>query len=201
MDDSDSTLIRLISIFVLLGFSGFFSSCEAAFFSLNPLQISNLRANKGKTGNLVYSLLEHPKDLLVAIYVGNELVNVAISALSTSIAYSLLGNFGISVAIGVGTFILLLFGEIIPKTLSLKYAETYTLLAAYPLKWFTISIRPAQSLLVSLSEMLIRKLDLRPEPSDSNVMSDDELKTMVLNLKTFVMLYMILQKCTKMAKE
>ena len=115
----------------------------------------------------------------MAIYIGNEVVNVAISAISTSIAYTLFGNFGISIAIGLGTFILLLFGEIIPKTLSLKYAESYTLFAAYFLTGYTIIVRPAQKLLTALSNQLINKLDLGKPSNGPEAMSDEELKTMV----------------------
>ena len=179
MDDSDSTLIRLISILALLGLSSFFSACEAAFFSLNPLQISNLKKTKGKSGESVQALLNNPRDLLIAIYIGNEVVNVAISALSTSIAYTRFGNLGISIAIGIGTFVLLLFGEIIPKTLSLKYAESYTLFASWPLTRYAAIVRPIQKLLTSLSNRLLQKLDLEKQNNGSDTMSDDELKTMV----------------------
>lgn len=179
MDDSDSTLIRSSIVLVLLVCSAFFSACEAAFFSLNPLQLRTLKERKGRTGKLVYSLLEKPRELLVTIYIGNELVNIAISALVTSIAYKMFGGIGVSIAIGIGTFLLLLFGEVLPKTLSLQFAEAFSLFAAYPLKWFHSLVQPAQKLLVTIAEKLMSWLGLRPDMKENSFLTDEEFKTMV----------------------
>lgn len=164
---------------VLLGLSAFFSACEAAFFSLNQLQLAGLKESKGKPGQLVNELLKTPKELLVTIYIGNEVVNVAISALVTSIAIKIFGNFGVALAIGAGTFLLLLFGEIVPKTLSFRFAETYSLIAVYPLTSFSRIVRPAQKYLVKTAEICIKKLNLGMPPQAPSIISEEEFKTIV----------------------
>jgi CBS domain containing-hemolysin-like protein len=166
-------------VLILLVCSAFFSACEAAFFSLGPLQLRALREKKGKTGPLVCSLLEKPRELLVTIYIGNELVNIAISALVTSIAYQMFGGVGVSIAIGIGTFLLLLFGEVLPKTISLQYAEVFSSIAAYPLKGFYLLVRPAQKLLVKTAEKLMSRMGLQPDTGAEAIITDEEFKTMV----------------------
>ena len=178
MDESDSTFIRLVISIVLLGFSGFFSACEAAFFSLNALQLETLK-KKGKTGKLVYSLLQEPRRLLVSIYIGNEIVNVAISAIATSIAYQTFGNIGVSIAIGVATFLLLLIGEIIPKTLSMHFAEVYVLFSARPLKCFSVLVQPLQKFLVFFSELIMKMFGWEDKKDSDQKISDEEIKAMV----------------------
>jgi len=179
LDEPDSLIFRSILLFALLGCSAFFSACEVAFFSLNQLQVSSLKDKKGVFGRLVFSLLSKPRELLVTIYIGNEIVNVAISALTTSIAYNALGNLGVALAIGVGTFLLLLFGEIIPKTFSFKFAETYTLIAAFPLSWFGVFVRPIQKLFVGIGEWLMKLCDLDDLNKGSDFITDEEIKTIV----------------------
>ena len=101
---------------------------------------------KGRSGRLVHSLLQNPRGLLITIYIGNELVNIAISVVITSVAISLFGSAGVGIAIGISTFLLLFLGEIVPKSISLKYAQPYALFAAYPLKAFANIVQPAQKL-------------------------------------------------------
>ena len=180
MDESDSLLIRAFLFVALMGCSAFFSACEVAFFSLNPLQLNELNDTRGKAGKLVHQLLENPRELLVTIYIGNELANVAISALAASIAVALFGNLGIGIAVGTGTFLLLLFGEILPKTLSLRFAETYSLIAAYPLKGFANIVRPIQKLLVKIGDRLLVKMGLDMDNQEDATITDEELK-MVLS--------------------
>ena len=175
----EDILPRLTILVALLFCSAFFAACEAAFYSLNSLQLSALKANKGRSGALVNSLLSEPRKLLVTIYIGNEVANVGASAITTSIAISLLGNIGVGIAIGVGTFILLLFGEIMPKTLGLKFAETYSILAAYPLKLFFTIVRPVQKILIRAAESTLTLLGINYLPQKDTVLTEDELRAIV----------------------
>ena len=164
---------------ILLFFSGFFSACEAAFFSLNPIQISQMREHKGRAGRLVHSLLGKPRELLITIYIGNELVNIATSVVATAMAIKIFGNVGIGVAIGVGTFLLLIFGEIVPKSLSLRYAESYSLLACYPLTLFYKVVQPPRKFLTHLSEKVLTALGFAAIAPKTSPISDDEFRAMV----------------------
>jgi CBS domain containing-hemolysin-like protein len=162
---------------VLLGFSAFFAACEAAFYSLSPLQLSAMKTSR--SGILVNSLLSEPRKLLVTIYIGNEIVNVATSVITTSIAIGLFGNIGVGIAIGVGTFILLLFGEIAPKTLGLRFAETFSLVAAYPLKIFFIIVKPIQKVLMDAAEFTLKLFGFSHLQQLDLALSEDELRTIV----------------------
>ena len=74
-----------------------------------------MEEKKGRSGRLVHSLLQKPRELLITIYIGNELVNIGISVVITSITITLFGSIGVGIAIGVGTLLLLFLGEIVPK--------------------------------------------------------------------------------------
>ncbi len=99
-------LFRLLLLFILLLMSAFFSAAEVAFFSLSRLQVESLREHGGKAGRVVAALLERPRRLLVTIYTGNELVNVAIAAVSTIVALHFFRQSGVAVAVGASTLVL-----------------------------------------------------------------------------------------------
>ena len=175
----DSILPRSLLLLVLFLLSAFFSACEAAFFSLSPLQLTEMKEKRSRSGSLVNSLLAKPRELLITIYIGNELVNIAISVLTTSIAIALFGNMGVGIAIGVGTFLLLIFGDIVPKSMSIKMAQSYALIAAYPLKLFYNIVHPPQQFLTGLAEKFINKLGIRSLSQKESAITDEEFRTMV----------------------
>ncbi|MCZ6513876.1 MAG: hemolysin family protein [Nitrospinae bacterium] len=174
----DIILPRSILLGILLAFSAFFAACEAAFFSLNPAQLAIIKETRGRGGQLINFLLEKPRELLITIYIGNELVNIAISALVTSIALKLFGDIGLAIAIGVGTFLILMFGEIVPKSLSLNFAEKFALFAARPLNLFYRLVLPIQKRFTRLAEIIMSGIGILPK-SKNNRISDEEFTTMV----------------------
>jgi len=99
--------------------------------------------------------------------------------LITSLSLHLFGNAGVAVAIGVGTFLILLFGEIVPKSLSLTFSERFALLAAHPLSWFAWMVRPFQRRLTWLAESLIALFGIHPVYEPPAPISDMEFRTMV----------------------
>jgi putative hemolysin len=174
----DIILPRSILLGILLGFSAFFAACEAAFFSLNQAQLASIKETRGRGGQLINSLLEKPRELLITIYIGNELVNIAISALATSIALKLFGDTGLAIAIGVGTFLILLFGEIVPKSLSLNFAEKFALFAARPLNLFYRLVLPIQKLFTRLAESIMSLVGILPKKKEDRI-SDEEFTSMI----------------------
>ncbi|QPJ66854.1 MAG: HlyC/CorC family transporter [Candidatus Nitrohelix vancouverensis] len=175
----DPILPRSILLFILLCCSAFFSACEAAFFSLNSLQTEDLKEKKGRSGRFVHELLEKPRDLLITIYIGNELVNIGCSVVVTSIAITLFGSIGVGIAIGVGTLLLLIFGEIFPKSLSLKSAAPYALIAAYPLKIFSVLVHPARRFFTHIAEKFIAMIGFGKLVDKDSMITDEEFKAMV----------------------
>ncbi len=174
----DIILPRSILLVILLGFSAFFAACEAAFFSLNQAQLAAMKEKRGRGGQLISHLLEKPRELLITIYIGNELVNIAISALVTSIALKLFESTGLAIAIGVGTFLILLFGEIIPKSLSLNFAEKFALFAARPLNLFYRLVHPVQQLFTRLAEFVTTSIGILHKSRDERI-SDEEFTSMI----------------------
>jgi magnesium and cobalt exporter, CNNM family len=174
----DIILPRSILLAILLGFSAFFAACEAAFFSLNQAQLASMKETRGRGGQLINFLLEKPRELLITIYIGNELVNIAISALATSIALKLFEDAAIAIAIGVGTFLILLFGEIVPKSLSLNFAEKFALFAARPLNLFYRLVLPIQKLFTRLAEIIMSWVGIIPRKKD-DLISDEEFTSMI----------------------
>jgi len=175
----ESILPRILTLTLLLVLSAFFSACEAAFFSLTSFQLKELKEKKGRWGLITSNLLEKPRELLITIYIGNELVNISVSVITTSIFITKFGNLGIGIAIGVSTFLLLVFGEIIPKSLSLQFPQTYALSASYPLRLFAFIVQPVQILLTSLAEKFISLMGISLRKNKETTITDDEFRTMV----------------------
>ncbi|MZG31422.1 MAG: HlyC/CorC family transporter [Nitrospinae bacterium] len=175
----DSLISRSLILLFLLLCSAFFSACEVAYFSLNSLQLNEMSENKGRMGRIVNSLLEKPRELLITIYIGNEFVNIAISVVITSIAINIFGSIGVGIAIGGGTLLLLVFGDIIPKSISIKYAQPYALFAAYPLKAFAQLVQPAQKLFTVWTEKIIGSMGILPHGIKESPITDEEFRAMV----------------------
>jgi putative hemolysin len=175
----ESLFSRSLLLVFLLLCSAFFSACEVAYFSLNSLQLNEMSEKKGRLGRTVNSLLEKPRELLITIYIGNEFVNIAISVVVTSIAINIFGNLGVGIAIGVGTLLLLVFGDIIPKSISLKFAQPYALFSAYPLTIFAKVVQPAQKLFSIWTEKVISFIGILPHGLKESPITDEEFRAMV----------------------
>ncbi len=172
-----SLIFRFTLLIVFLTISAFFSACEAAFFSLTKVRVAALK-EKGKRGEIVASLLEKPRRLLISIYLGNDFINVAISAVVASLCLHIFGNKGLSVAIGAGTLLLLFFGDIAPKTFAIKNNEKVALFSAYPIKLFSALIYPIQAIFTAIANRAIlifggKRLD------DEPVITEEEIMTMI----------------------
>lgn len=131
----DSDLVSLILTLVLLILSAFFSSSEAAFLSVQHTRIAHLISEGVPGAKQVAEMIEQPERMLSTILLGNNLVNVAFTALVTIFFVGALGaGRGILVATVAGTVVLLIFGEIIPKSIAIRKSESTALLYARPLK-------------------------------------------------------------------
>ena len=117
----------LIALFILLCLSAFFSASETALMSLGKIRIRHLREAKVKGAETVGVLVDNPGNLLGAILVGNNVVNISASALATSLAITFFGNTGVGIATGIMTLLVLVFGEITPKSLAVTYSEQISL--------------------------------------------------------------------------
>jgi CBS domain containing-hemolysin-like protein len=134
---------------------------------------------KGRLGRIVNSLLEKPRELLITIYIGNEFVNIAVSVVVTSIAINIFGSLGVGIAIGLGTLLLLIFGDIVPKSISIKFAQPYALISAYPLQFFAKIVQPAQKLFTIWTEKIIGSMGILPHGLKESPITDEEFRAMV----------------------
>jgi len=172
---SPETLIEVVVMIVLLLLSGLISGSEVAFFSLEPKDISELEAEENKANQQILDLLRFPKRLLATILIANNLVNVAIIILSTTIINNIF-DFSNHLAIGFTiqviavTFLLLLFGEVIPKVYSNRNSKKITQLMAYPLIILRKAFLPLSLTLVRSTNFIGKRLHRK-----SDNISVDEL--------------------------
>ena len=108
--------IELATLAVLIGLSGFFSGLEVALVGVRKSKVIQLFNEKEKGSKALHKLKTNPSWMMSSVNLGNNLVNVGSSALATSVAIRLFGNDGLGIAVGVMTFLILVFGEITPKT-------------------------------------------------------------------------------------
>ena len=155
--------IAIFIVFLLLIGSALISGSEVAFFYLSPSDKKNLAEKDSRRSRLVLHLLNNPERLLGTILVANNFINVGIVILSAYIMNSLM-DFGTSrslqfiIQVVVVTFILLLFGEILPKLYANLYAMKFSLLMALPLKFFERLFYPISSLLIGSTAIVNKRL-------------------------------------------
>ena len=141
---STETVVSIVLIGVFLLLSAFFSSSEAAFLSLQRTRLNYLVTNNIPGAKRVHDMVNNTERLLSTILLGNNLVNVAFTAVVTALAVKWLkeGPVAVAAATIVGTGLLLIFGEIIPKSIAVKKAERVSFLYARPLKSIELSLYP-----------------------------------------------------------
>ena len=175
MDNPDSYHIAVaVSLFALLGLSAFFSASETAFSSLNRIKLKN-RAAKNRRARLTLKLLDAYDKLLSSILIGNNIVNIASSALATVLFMELFGAKGVSIATVVMTALVLIFGEISPKTLAKESPETLAIRFAPLLQFFIIIFTPLNYLTGAWKKLIVK---IFPPKGDRSV-TEDELLTFV----------------------
>jgi len=129
-------------LLVLIVLSGFFSSSETALFSISKARARHLAKEGGKTNQLIKKMKEDPHRLLSTILIGNNLVNIGASALATAITIDLVSNNAVGIATGVMTFLILVFGEIFPKSVATRNNVLVAKATIIPLFWLSILFYP-----------------------------------------------------------
>jgi len=184
LDPSDVT--QLIILFVLLLLSAFFSSAETALTTVNKIRIQNLAEEDVKGAKTVSKLIENPTKLLSAILIGNNIVNLSASSLATTLAVNICQSLGVpdgaSVGAGIATFVLtilvLIFGEITPKSLATIYAEKISLAYGTIIYFITQLLTPVIFVINKLSYSLLKLL--RVDTSYKGItITETELRTIV----------------------
>ncbi len=108
--------IEIVSLIILIGLSGFFSGLEVALVGIRKSKVLQLVKENARGSKALHKLKSNPGRMMASVNLGNNLVNVASTALATNVALRIFGNDGLAIAIGIMTFLILVFGEITPKT-------------------------------------------------------------------------------------
>ena len=167
-------IVGIISIIFLIILSAFFSSSELAIISINRAVIRE-KARKGdRRAQLLDKLLQNPDTVVSAIVIGNNLVNVLASILAGAISTQVFGNIGLGIATAVMTLLLLVFGEITPKSVGIRN-EKFALRVARPVYVITRLFGPFSIGLSSLSRFLAKnifgKKEINPPVTEEEIMA------------------------------
>lgn len=176
MDSSDA--IQLVILFVLLGLSAFFSSAETSLTTVNKMRIRTLIEEGNKRAVKVSKILDNPGKMLSAVLIGNNIVNISASSLATVLATKLFGSSGAGIATGILTLLILIFGEITPKSLATLYAEKISLAYAGIILFIMNIFTPLIFLINKLSHGLLLLLHINPAKKVA-AMTESELRTIV----------------------
>jgi CBS domain containing-hemolysin-like protein len=133
---------QIVVLSVLLLLSGFFSSAETALFSISKAKAIHLAKEKGYSNSLIKKMKDDPHRLLSTILIGNNVVNVGASALATAITLNLVASNAVGIATGVMTFLILIFGEIFPKSIATRNNVLIARMVIIPLYWLSIMFTP-----------------------------------------------------------
>ena len=175
MNESELSIVVIGLVFLI--FSAFFSSSEAAFLSLQKTRLAHLVNTEVAGARRVADMIQEPERLLATILLGNNLVNVAFAALVTVVIVPLLGEGrGVIVATAVATVILLVIGEIIPKTIAVRHAERIAFWYAKPLKIIELLLLP---LVITLQWVTNRVNSRFDSNRTQNSITEDELRTLI----------------------
>lgn len=175
MDSSDVT--QLIILFILLLLSGFFSSAETALTTVNKIRMRSLVEEGNKRAESVLKVTENSGKMLSAILIGNNIVNLSASSLTTTLAYRL-GGPAVAIASGILTVLILLFGEITPKTMATLHADTISLIYAPIINLFMKLMTPFIFIINNLSNVVLFLLRIDPN-TKTDAMTETELRTIV----------------------
>ena len=133
---------QFVLLFILLLLSGFFSSAETALFSISKTKARHLAKKKGEPYTLIKQMKDDPHRLLSTILIGNNIVNVGAAALATSIAIKIFSNYAVGLATGIMTFFILVFGEVLPKSIATRNNILIARVTIYPIYWLSILFYP-----------------------------------------------------------
>lgn len=158
-----TSLTELIILVILIILSAFFSSAETAYSTTNLIRMQTLAENGNKRAGLVCKILSKYSKMLSTILIGNNIVNITSSALATILATNLFGNWAIGIATGILTIVVLLFGEIIPKTIAKLKNDSFCIAYAPFIYTLCVLFTPIVFIIDKLSNGLLKLLGIDPK--------------------------------------
>lgn len=169
---------QLIILVILIALSSFFSASETALMSVNRIRVRHLVDEEVKGAKLLEKLLSEPNKLLGGILIGNNIVNIGASSIASKLAYDIYGNSGVALSTGVMTILVLIFGEITPKTIAKQRSEEISLKIINIINIIVKVLGPLVFVFSQVSQVFIKLLGAQPD-ADEAFITQEELKTMV----------------------
>ncbi|MBQ7614087.1 MAG: HlyC/CorC family transporter [Butyrivibrio sp.] len=173
----DVHLIRIIILIILVLLSAFFSSAETALMTCNKVKMKALADEGNKRAARVLKILEDTQKVLSAILIGNNIVNLSASALMTVFVTDLYGSFAIGIGTGVLTLVVLILGEIVPKTIATSYAENISLWYSGIILLLMFVMTPLSFIINGIATVILKILHV--DTDNRQAMTENELKTYV----------------------
>lgn len=159
---------------VLIALSAFFSATETAFFSLHQSRVRMMEENKRKNASIIKKLKSKPQRLLITILMGNNIVNLFTASYATVVATRFFGSAALGVATGGVTILILIFGEIIPKSFAYSHNEKIAIIFAWPVYLLYIIFYPITFFLLKLNRSLNKIFKIKPSVG----ITEEEIRTM-----------------------
>ena len=170
--------VQVVILVILLGLSAFFSSAETALTTVNKIKMRSLADDGNKRAKVVLKLTDNAGKMLSAILIGNNIVNLSASSLTTTIAIGFGADIAVAIATGIITVLILIFGEIAPKTVATINSEKLSLVYAYPIQFIMLVLTPISFLINILARIILFILRVDPN-AKPDAMTEDELRTIV----------------------
>ncbi len=176
MDSGD--IFQLVFLVILLLLSAFFSSAETALTTVNRIRMRTLAEDGDKRAERVLRITDDSGKMLSAILIGNNIVNLSASSIATSLAIELWGSVGAGIATGILTLLILIFGEISPKTLATIYSERIALTYSAAIELLIKILTPVIFLINKLSMGFLLLMRVDPKAGEQQL-TEEELRTIV----------------------
>lgn len=176
MDSSDA--IQFLILIILICLSAFFSSAETSMTTVNKIRIQSLAEQGDKRAKILLTVIEDSGKLLSTILIGNNIVNISASSLATTLTMRLFGNAAVSISTGIITLLVLIFGEITPKTMASLYAEKMALSYARIIHFLMFLLTPVIFLVNKLAKGVLTLLRI-DDSVKGNTITEHELRTLV----------------------
>lgn len=176
----DQSVASIIVIVLLVIFSAYFSATETAFTSVNRIKIKNMAGDGNRRAERVLRLIHQYDKLLTSTLIGNNIVNITMTTVAAVLFIRLMGDIGATVSTIVITVVVLIFGEITPKSLAKETPEKFSMFSAPIIGFLMFVLTPLNFLFVQWKKLLAKMLRM----SDGRNITEDELITMVEEAET-----------------
>lgn len=172
MDESISIILILVVLIIL---SAYFSATETSFSSLNKIKMINLSRKGNKKAKLTLKLSDKYDEIISTILIGNNIVNIAAASLATVLFTSIWGEAGVTISTIVMTIVVLIFGEVSPKSLAKDIPESFAMFSSPILSFFCILLKPLNFLFCQWKKLLSRIFKIK----NDNSITGEEILTIV----------------------